>query len=106
MERVRLDAYARPWLDMDDRIPLQDKLEINRYELYSMKRDGGLSERERKTLAAGGMTKEEIEEYEKHRWRHLENVAKRKNLKTSAGVRLTVYFIATGVKPAGRSPQE
>jgi len=105
LTKVRLDAHARAELDMDDRIPATDRLEMYRYLLYWAEKEGGLSERERKTLKAGGMKESEMEEFATHYLRFLRNISKSTDaVKGSSLVNTRIYFIATGVKPEGWSP--
>ena len=105
LKRVRLDAHVRAELDMDDRIPASDKLEMYRYLLYWAEKEGGLSEREKKTLKAGGMKASEMEEFATRYLRFLRNISKSTDtVKGSSLVNARIYFIATGVKPEGWSP--
>jgi SAM-dependent methyltransferase len=101
LQRIRLDAYARSELDMDDRIPMEDKLEMYRYQLHSLEQDGGLSEREKKTLRAGGMNEAEMKEYARRLRRFLKAVAKDEEaVRRSSSTNVRIAFITTGIKPA------
>jgi len=105
LKRVRLDAHVRAELDMDDRIPARDKLEMYRYLLYWAEREGGLSEREKETLKAGGMKESEMKEFATRYLRFLRNISKSINsVERSSLVNTRVYFIATGVKSVGWKP--
>jgi SAM-dependent methyltransferase len=99
LERVRLDAHARADLDMDVRVPLKDKLEMYRYLLYWAEKDRGLSERERKTLKAGGMKESEMDEFATRYLRFLKKMSKgTEAIGNSSLVNARIYFIATGIK--------
>lgn len=105
LQRIRLDTYARSELDMDDRVPLEDKLEMYRFQLYFLEQDGGLSDREKKTLKAGGMKEGEMKEYASRLRRFLKGVSKDKEaVRRSSSTNVRNVFITTGIKPAGYHP--
>ena len=108
LRRIRLDAYARSELDMDDRIPFEDKLEMYRYQLYFLEQDEGLSDREKKTLKAGGMKESEMKEFATRLRGFLKAVSKDKDaVRRSSATNVRLVFITTGVKPANASrPQK
>jgi SAM-dependent methyltransferase len=100
LERVRLDAYAFSWLQADDRISRGHRIEVMRHELRGMRRP---SKRYKVTLNKGGMTDEEIDEYD-HLYRdYLTRLVGRP--KASDGdysVNAGIFFIATGIKSQNR----
>lgn len=100
LKRVRLDAHVRADLDMDDRVPLKDKLQMYRYLLYWAEKERGLSERERKTLKAGGMKEAEMDEYAARYLGFLREMSKgTEAIGKSSLVNARIYFVATGIKP-------
>lgn len=96
LERVRLDAYAYSWLQSDDRIPNEHKVEMYRRELLGLRHP---TKSYRNRLSTGGMTASEIEEHDRLYFRHIKRIVK--NPDPSLGdysVNAGMFFITTGRK--------
>ena len=101
LERVRMDAYAYSWLEADDRIPTDYKVEFHRRELSGMKHPTRRYEEE---LVEGGMSRDEIRENDRLYLSHLKKLvgdpeSTKEDFSTNAGV----WFITTGIKSRSRT---
>ena len=100
LERIRLDGYARVSLGRDDRVPLDHKVAMYRFELDKMRRNGGFSKEDRRTLRAGGMAEDEVRQLERLEMERARSLIRDPSLfKTDDSVSAAIRFIATGLKP-------
>src|SRR5487761_932642 len=102
LERVRLDAYAYVWLDSDDRVPFDFRLKSHeRYvDEFDAREEKNRRKEEKRILLAGGMKRNEIEEfYQLDLENSKEIVRDPKLLDESTSMNSGIFYIATGIKP-------
>lgn len=101
LERVRLDAYTYSWLQGDDRIPYEYKVETYRRALDGLKHP---TKHYRETLMAGGMSHDEIKEHDRLYLRYVKKVVGHPGAsKNDCSMNAGIYFIATGLKGHNRA---
>lgn len=101
LERVRLDAYAYVWLDSDDRIPFDFRLNAHRSFVsnFNTKKERRRRREQRRILISGGMSGEEVDEFYKLDYERSENIVRDpKQLNALTSMNGGMFYIATGIK--------